>query len=311
MEGGVRQRLGRLLGRRRSPRAAADVGEDVRELCFGPRPIPAVCRAAEREVLPAAVGVEAQRVDGAARTPAREDLPFRLLAAHGAPSGRTRRLYSSLRSNGQQLDVAASLARPGLRACRRWPCAPFVCERLTDDGRVEAQAWPRAAPESYDTELVGVRIDPRAINAMSSRDLSSIDQRLTRLRRQVEQADDLGSDQAGELSERVLTGVPALVRVHTHVPRSAGRTTRTGSATTASLSPPDTARLRGVAAREAHATDAGGVLPRRRGAQYGQSAAGRERAGVTEGGTGAGDNAGARGARWPWRTAPPTTIRAQ
>jgi hypothetical protein len=48
----------------------------------------------------------------------------------------------------------------------------------------------------------------------------------------------------------------------------------------------DAARLRRVAAREAHATKAGRVLRRRRGAQYGQSAVGRERARVTEGKSG-------------------------
>jgi hypothetical protein len=52
-----------------------------------------------------------------------------------------------------------------------------------------------------------------------TRDLTSINQRLASLRRQLEQPDDLGGDQSSKLNQRVLTSVLQLVRVHTHVPR--------------------------------------------------------------------------------------------
>lgn len=85
----VKRRIGvgdrRNVGDGRLPLAALDLGEDVAQLVLGAGWRPAVLAAAERHVLPLAVGSEAQRIGRAGRGPLLDHLAGRLAGHLSSP----------------------------------------------------------------------------------------------------------------------------------------------------------------------------------------------------------------------------------
>ena len=147
-------RVGALRSRRRRPpRAAPHVGEDVLQLGLGLLARPAVRARAQRHVLALAVRGEAQGVHDAGTGLALDDLALEG-AAHQSLLGCARGTLGRYPGDRQELHVARGRrATEALRAALTRLRRESVLEHLADAERIKPEARPGAAAQADGTEL--------------------------------------------------------------------------------------------------------------------------------------------------------------